>query len=326
MADRASAPRRPSRARPRCAAHRSPASWRPSAAWPSARPRERAERAARSQRLERRARARSRVLPAAWRSPTALAGALEAVARARRGPRGRAGRRPRRRARASPPSCARAPPRRPSIQQRLRERGEAVTVAEVRAQQARDRRTTPAPSSRSSPRGWGSSPSRREEPLDRRGGATALRARIERLARRREQLGPVNPLAKAGVRGGARARRGARGASAPTSRRRCASCASLIRDTDRQIRETFEETFTAAAEQLRGARGAAVPRRPRPPAAGARGQPGRGRCSAAPRPGRRRRSRTRPPRPRPRPRPRRGRRARRRPRRRDRDHARRARR
>ena len=35
--------------------------------------------------------------------------------------------------------------------------------------------------------------------------------------------------------------------SAPIWRRRCASWRDLIRDTDRQIRETFEETFEAAA-------------------------------------------------------------------------------
>ena len=109
--------------------------------------------------------------------------------------------------------------------------------------------------------------------------------------------------------------------SARTSRTRCASCKGLIRDTDRRIREAFEETFTAAAQELRGGRRAALPRRPRPPAARARGR------RPAPGARRRRARRGRRPSDEERARGRRGgrgeRRPRRRPGRRDRDHARR---
>ncbi len=73
-----------------------------------------------------------------------------------------------------------------------------------------------------------------------------LRTRLERLARRREQLGPVNPLAQdeyaealAHVEELERQR-----ADLETALR---ELEQLIRDTDREIRETFERTFTAAA-------------------------------------------------------------------------------
>jgi chromosome segregation protein len=77
----------------------------------------------------------------------------------------------------------------------------------------------------------------------------ALRARVERLARRREQLGPVNPLAQQEY------------AEAIThveeleERRTDLETAlrelrSVIRETDSQIHETFNETFSAAARNF----------------------------------------------------------------------------
>ena len=84
-----------------------------------------------------------------------------------------------------------------------------------------------------------------EEPLDAQA-RTALTVRLERLERRREQLGPVNPLAAeeyedavAHVEELERQR-----TDLETAMR---ELEKLIRDTDRQIRETFEETFEAAA-------------------------------------------------------------------------------
>ncbi len=84
--------------------------------------------------------------------------------------------------------------------------------------------------------------------------AQALRTRVERLTRRREQLGPVNPLAQeeytealAHVEELERQRN-----DLETALR---ELRSVIRETDRQIQETFEETFNAAAsnfEQLVG--------------------------------------------------------------------------
>jgi chromosome segregation protein len=79
--------------------------------------------------------------------------------------------------------------------------------------------------------------------------AEALRARIERLQRRREQLGPVNPLAKAEYD------EAIAYVEELESQRTDLETAlrelrAFIRDCDRQIRETFEETFTAAAQNF----------------------------------------------------------------------------
>jgi chromosome segregation protein len=82
----------------------------------------------------------------------------------------------------------------------------------------------------------------------------ALSARLERLQRRREQLGPVNPLAQeeyAEAVAHVEELEGRR-ADLETALR---ELKAVIRETDRQIQETFEETFAAAArnfEELAG--------------------------------------------------------------------------
>ena len=77
----------------------------------------------------------------------------------------------------------------------------------------------------------------------------SLKARVERLTRRREQLGPVNPLAQeeyaealAHVEELERQR-----TDLETALR---ELRSVIRETDRQIEETFTETFEAAARNF----------------------------------------------------------------------------
>jgi chromosome segregation protein len=134
------------------------------------------------------------------------------------------------------------------IQQQLREHGEAVTVAEVRAQQIRDHEEEVAHELVGLAGRLGLSAEPATEPLPDEQ-AEALRARIERLAHRREQLGPVNPLAKAEydeavahVEELERQR-----TDLETALR---ELRAFIRDCDRQIRETFEETFTAAAQNF----------------------------------------------------------------------------
>ncbi|HTD57734.1 MAG TPA: AAA family ATPase, partial [Solirubrobacteraceae bacterium] len=77
----------------------------------------------------------------------------------------------------------------------------------------------------------------------------ALRARLERLARRREQLGPVNPLA------GQEYAEALAHVEELEERRTDLETAlrelkGVIRETDRQIHETFNETFNAAAQNF----------------------------------------------------------------------------
>ncbi len=139
------------------------------------------------------------------------------------------------------------------IQTRLRALGEAVTSAEVAAQRLRDqageaaeelsaiaeRLERPLPST---------DDDRAQQPLAPEE-ASALEVRVQRLTRRREQLGPVNPLAQqeyaealAHVEELERRR-----SDLETALR---ELRTLIKDTDRQISETFEQTFAAAARNF----------------------------------------------------------------------------
>jgi chromosome segregation protein len=135
-----------------------------------------------------------------------------------------------------------------SLQARLHAANEALTEHEVRAQRARDQaddaetelgalaaRLELAPE-----------PATEELAADER---EALATRLERLARRREQLGPVNPLAQeeyaeaiAHVEELERQREDLEAAMRELER--------LIGDTDREIRERFEQTFAAAAQNF----------------------------------------------------------------------------
>jgi len=131
------------------------------------------------------------------------------------------------------------------IQQHLRERGDVLTTSEVRAQQARDQEHEAAHELQGIAQTLGLSPDPAEEALDAEAVA-ALRQRIERLVKRREQLGPVNPLAKAEYEEAVahveemERQRG----DLETALR---ELRAFIKDTDKQIRVTFEETFNAAA-------------------------------------------------------------------------------
>src|SRR5918999_1829988 len=154
------------------------------------------------------------------------------------------------------------------IQARLREASEAVTAAEVAAQQVRDSAAEverevatiakrlgldPEPAGEAPPEAGAAAPLAGAAPPapealtpDER---EALTARVERLQRRREQLGPVNPLAKqeyeeavAHVEELEGQRRDLESALAELE--------GLIKETDRRIRESFEETFEAAARNF----------------------------------------------------------------------------
>ena len=134
------------------------------------------------------------------------------------------------------------------LQGRLREASEAVTGAEVTAQQVRD---TAAEVERdltglASGLGLDAEPATEALPDEER---EELSARLERLNRRREQLGPVNPLAKqeydeavAHVEELEEQRADLESALAELE--------GLIAETDRRIRESFEQTFEAAAKNF----------------------------------------------------------------------------
>ena len=134
------------------------------------------------------------------------------------------------------------------VQARLKERGEEVTRGEVRAQQARDRAADAGRELARLAAKLGLEAEPADEALDE-GARADLEGRIERLRRRREQLGPVNPLAKREYEEAV-----AHVEELETQREDLETAMreleSLIRDTDRRIREAFEETFTAAARNF----------------------------------------------------------------------------
>ncbi|MGE5635380.1 MAG: AAA family ATPase, partial [Nocardioidaceae bacterium] len=134
------------------------------------------------------------------------------------------------------------------LQGRLAQVGDALTAAEVAAQQARDAAAAAEAELAAVAGRRGLEPQPAAEPLDD-AEREALHARLERLARRREQLGPVNPLAKREYE------EAVAHVEELESQRRdlelaLAELGGLIRDTDRRIREAFEETFDGAARNF----------------------------------------------------------------------------
>jgi chromosome segregation protein len=134
------------------------------------------------------------------------------------------------------------------VQARLKARGEEVTRGEVRAQQARDQHGDARAELERLAGKLGLEPEPSEEPLAEPERAD-LEGRIERLQRRREQLGPVNPLAQQEY---AEAIEHVEELERQRDDLETAlrELRGLIRDTDQRIRESFEETFTAAAKSF----------------------------------------------------------------------------
>jgi chromosome segregation protein len=134
------------------------------------------------------------------------------------------------------------------LQARLRGASEGVTQAEVAAQQIRDAAAEAQHELNEVAGKLGLPAEAAEEELDteRR---LELEARIERLARRRESLGPVNPLAKQEYDEAI-----AHVEELETQRADMESALTelktLIKETDRRIRESFEQTFEAAAKNF----------------------------------------------------------------------------
>jgi chromosome segregation protein len=152
------------------------------------------------------------------------------------------------------------------LQAALRSAGEAVTNAEVAAQRLRDQAadaalelSTVADRLGLTAEGEDTTSSGERSDADASADASveaigeeelaALRGRVERLSRRREQLGPVNPLAQEEYSEAVAhvEEMEGRRADLETALR---ELRGVIRDTDRQIEETFEETFAAAARNF----------------------------------------------------------------------------
>jgi chromosome segregation protein len=137
------------------------------------------------------------------------------------------------------------------IQASLRGAGEVVTGAEVTAQRLRDQAQEAEQEAQAVAGLLELSEQARAEELEplEQEQAEALAARVERLRGRREQLGPVNPLAQeeyAEAVAHVEELEGRR-ADLETALR---ELKAVIRETDRQIQETFEETFAAAARNF----------------------------------------------------------------------------
>jgi chromosome segregation protein len=134
------------------------------------------------------------------------------------------------------------------LQGRLKRASEAVTGAEVSAQQVRDSAADTERDLNELAGKLGLEPQPAAEPLpdEEREGLTQ---RVERLLRRREQLGPVNPLAKKEYDEAV-----AHVEELETQRADMESALAelegLIKETDRRIREAFEQTFDAAAKNF----------------------------------------------------------------------------
>jgi chromosome segregation protein len=131
------------------------------------------------------------------------------------------------------------------IQRRLREAGLAVTQAEVRLQRAHDVARDAGQRLAGLGERLGLDALPAAEPMGE-GHRTEIEARMERLVRRRDALGPVNPLAKEEY-DEAVARVDELEAQREDLEAALRELESLIADTDRDIRTAFDDTFAATA-------------------------------------------------------------------------------
>jgi chromosome segregation protein len=135
-----------------------------------------------------------------------------------------------------------------SLHAELHRENEALTETEVRLQRTRDQMAESEHEMRQLAQRLELEAVPASEPLSEEE-REALTTRVERLARRREQLGPVNPLAQDEYTDAL-----AHVEELETQREDLETALreleKLISDTDRQIRETFEATFEAAARNF----------------------------------------------------------------------------
>ena len=140
-----------------------------------------------------------------------------------------------------------------ALHAQLQRENEALTEAEVRLQRSRDQAEDAGTELAQLAARLKLEAAPAEQELDP-GERETLCTRLDRLTRRREQLGPVNPLAQeeyAEALAHVEELEGQRGDLETALR----ELEKLIADTDRQIRATFEQTFAATArgfEELAG--------------------------------------------------------------------------
>jgi chromosome segregation protein len=131
------------------------------------------------------------------------------------------------------------------LQSALHAHNEALTGLEVRLERSRDQVDDTRAALGSLAHELGLEPEPAAKALDEQARA-ALWARLQRLERRREQIGPVNPLARDEY-GEALAHVEELERQRTDLEHALRELQTLIRETDRQIRESFERTFAAAA-------------------------------------------------------------------------------
>jgi chromosome segregation protein len=135
------------------------------------------------------------------------------------------------------------------LQARLREAGESLTQEEVKVAQIRDRESATATELQEISQKLGPEASALAEEALTAEGRAEIEARLERLERRRERIGPVNPLAegeyKEALEHVEELERQRKDLEAALS-----ELESLIRETDRRIRESFQETFDVTARNF----------------------------------------------------------------------------
>jgi chromosome segregation ATPase len=129
------------------------------------------------------------------------------------------------------------------LQTKLRAAGDTVTAAEVRVAHLADRRAEAVAELERVGSVLGRELAPAHEPLDE-GEREQIEIKLERLGRRREQLGPVNPLAEREYEE-ALAHVESLEAQRTDLETALAELESLIRETDRKIHAAFEETFEA---------------------------------------------------------------------------------
>lgn len=131
------------------------------------------------------------------------------------------------------------------LQSALREQGEQVTAAEVRAQRARDSHAEKASAVKELEERLGRSVPAADTALDE-ARRIEIQEALTRISRRRELLGPVNPLAKDEY-AAALAHVEELEAQRDDLERALKELGSLIKEIDRTIRTSFETTFAATS-------------------------------------------------------------------------------